>query len=140
MNQIFQDLVQRSPIKHPAVCNHCSDFRCVVDVHEWIVIQQHEVSELSRCDTAEFRYLFKYSPYHHVEKGVKYPAVLLVTGDGDTRVDPLYARKMAALLQASTGSSNPILLKYDTSSGHSGGKPLDARIEDNTEFTLFLNH
>ncbi len=103
-------------------------------------VAQWWVSEYgSAQDENQFRYLFKYSPYHHVEKGVKYPAVLFVTGDGDTRVDPLHARKMAALMQASTGSSNPILLKYDTSSGHSGGKPLDARIEDNTEFTLFLN-
>lgn len=88
----------------------------------------------------QFPYLFKYSPYHHVEKGVKYPPVLFVTGDGDTRVDPLHARKMTALMQASTGSSNPILLKYDTTSGHSGGKPLDVRINDTTDIVLFLNN
>ena len=56
--------------------------------------------------------------------GVRYPAVMFVTGDSDTRVDPLHARKMAALLQASTGSANPILLRYETSGGHTGsGQP-----------------
>jgi prolyl oligopeptidase len=49
-----------------------------------------------------------------VKKDTQYPAVMFVSGDFDTRVDPLHARKMAALMQASTGSDRPILLKYDT--------------------------
>ncbi len=88
----------------------------------------------------QFSYLYRYSPYQHVEKGGKYPAVLFVTGDGDTRVDPLHARKMTALLQASSNSGRPILLKYDTASGHSGGKPTDVKIDDATDVMLFLQH
>ena len=38
-----------------------------------------------------------YSPYHHVADGTRYPAMLFTTAEGDTRVDPLHARKMAAL-------------------------------------------
>jgi prolyl oligopeptidase len=53
-------------------------------------------------DPEQFKYLLKYSPYQNVKMGVKYPAVLFVTGDGDTRVAPLHARKMTALLQAAT--------------------------------------
>jgi len=88
----------------------------------------------------QFAYLYKYSPYHHVEKGVKYPAVLFVTGDADTRVDPLHARKMAALVQSATGSTNPILLKYDTTAGHSGGQALEKEINDDTDVMSFLSY
>jgi prolyl oligopeptidase len=87
---------------------------------------------------AQFSYLYAYSPYHHVKPGVKYPAVLFITGDGDTRVAPLHARKMAARLQAATASDRPILLLYDTISGHSGGRPLNKQIEEGTDTLSFL--
>jgi prolyl oligopeptidase len=92
----------------------------------------------SADDPKQFQVLYKYSPYHHVEKGVKYPAVMFVTGDADTRVDPLHARKMAALLQSSTASEKPILLHYDTKAGHSGGLPIDRLIENNADELAFL--
>jgi prolyl oligopeptidase len=91
----------------------------------------------SADDPAQFPYLFKYSPYHHVDKGAKYPAVLFTTGDADTRVDPLHARKMTALVQASTASGKPVLLDYDTKAGHSGGIPLDKAIDDWTNWGAF---
>jgi prolyl oligopeptidase len=84
----------------------------------------------SADDPKQFEYLYRYSPYHRVQKGVKYPAVMFVTGDSDTRVDPLHARKMAALLQASTRSENPILLRYDTSGGHTASGSVDKMIEE----------
>jgi prolyl oligopeptidase len=87
---------------------------------------------------AQFPYLYAYSPYQHVKKGEKYPATLFITGDGDTRVAPLHARKMAALLQASNGSEHPILLMYDTKSGHSGGRPITKQIEESTDELSFL--
>jgi prolyl oligopeptidase len=97
------------------------------------------IAEYGSADNPEqFPYLFDYSPYHHVEKGQKYPAVLFITGDGDTRVAPLHARKMAALLQASTASDRPILLLYDTKSGHSGGRPISKQIEERTDELSFL--
>ena len=86
----------------------------------------------------QFPFIYKYSPYQHVEKGVKYPAVLLVSGDFDTRVDPLHARKMAGLLQASTASGRPVLLRYDTESGHSAGVPLDKQIDELGDELTFL--
>jgi prolyl oligopeptidase len=88
----------------------------------------------------QFAYLYKYSPYQHVEKGARYPSILFVTGDADTRVDPLHARKMAALMQSATGSANPILLKYDTTAGHSGGQALDKEINDDTDVMSFLSY
>jgi len=92
----------------------------------------------SADDPQQFPYLFRYSPYQNVKKGVKYPAVMFMSGDFDTRVDPLHARKMAALMQASTGSDRPVLLKYDTKSGHSGGKPVNQQIEDDADWISFL--
>ncbi len=51
-------------------------------------------------DPDELGWLLAYSPYHHVRDGVAYPAVLFTVFDGDTRVDPMHARKMCAALQA----------------------------------------
>jgi prolyl oligopeptidase len=86
----------------------------------------------------QFKYIYAYSPYQHVKAGTKYPGVLFVTGDADTRVAPLHARKMAALMQASTAPGRPILLKYDTEAGHSGGTPVTKQVEDATDALIFL--
>lgn len=66
----------------------------------------------------ELAWLFSYSPYHRVWSGVDYPAVLLTTFEGDTRVDPLHARKMCAALQHATGGSGPVLLRRELGVGH----------------------
>jgi prolyl oligopeptidase len=92
----------------------------------------------SADDPEQFKYLLKYSPYQNVKDGTAYPAVLFITGDGDTRVAPLHARKMAARLQASNGGPHPILLLYDTKSGHSGGRPLSKQIEEQTDALAFV--
>lgn len=42
------------------------------------------------------------------------------------------------MLQASTGSDRPILLMYDTKSGHSGGRPLGQQIAEDTNILSFL--
>ncbi|MBI3653998.1 MAG: S9 family peptidase [Acidobacteria bacterium] len=89
-------------------------------------------------DAEQFKYLLKYSPYQNVKKGVKYPAVLFTTGDSDTRVAPLHARKMTALMQAATASGLPVLLHYDTKAGHSGGLPVSKQIEDTADNLTFL--
>jgi prolyl oligopeptidase len=81
-------------------------------------------------DSAQFGILRAYSPYENVRPGVAYPAVLFVTGDSDTRVDPLHARKMTARLQAASASDRPVLLYYDTTAGHSGGRPVSKTIDD----------
>jgi prolyl oligopeptidase len=87
-------------------------------------------------DANQFKYIYAYSPYHRVRKGEKYPAVLFVTGDADTRVAPLHARKMSALMQAWT--NKPVLLHYNTKAGHSGGLPVSQIIEDQTDELSFL--
>lgn len=92
----------------------------------------------SADDSVQFKYIYEYSPYHHVKQGTAYPAVLFVTGDSDTRVAPLHARKMTALLQSATGSNNPVMIYYDTKAGHSGGTPLSKTIEETTLQVGFL--
>ena len=102
-------------------------------------VAKYWVSEYgSADDAAQFKYIYAYSPYQHVKPGTKYPAVLFVTGDGDTRVAPLHARKMAALLQADTGSDRPILLRYDTEAGHSAGVSVTKAIDEATDSMGFL--
>src|SRR5262249_43489107 len=81
-------------------------------------------------DPEQFKFLFAYSPYQKVMAGTKYPGVLFTTGDADTRVPPLQARKMTARLQAASASGRPVLLLYDTKAGHAGGKPLSKTIGD----------
>jgi prolyl oligopeptidase len=73
------------------------------------------------ADAEEFGWLRAYSPYHHVRDGVPYPAVLFTVFDGDTRVDPLHARKMCAALQHATASpvaQRPVLLRREANVGH----------------------
>jgi prolyl oligopeptidase len=92
----------------------------------------------SSDDPAQFKYIYAYSPYQHVKPGTKYPAVLFITGDGDTRVAPLHARKMTALLQAGTGSDRPVLLRYDTEAGHSRGVSITKAIDEAADSLAFV--
>jgi len=66
----------------------------------------------------ELEWLLSYSPYHHVHAGVDYPSVLFTVFDGDTRVDPMHARKMCAALQHATGGTRPVLLRREGDVGH----------------------
>jgi len=86
----------------------------------------------------QFAYLLKYSPYQNVKARSDYPAVMFFTGDNDTRVDPLHARKMTALLQAMSKSGRPVLLHYSVSGGHSAGVSVDQQIQDSTDQLTFL--
>ena len=89
-------------------------------------------------NAADFSYIYKYSPYHHVVAGTKYPAILFFTGDGDTRVDPMGARKMTPLMQEASGSGRPILLHYSLKGGHSAGVSQTQLVEDYADEMAFL--
>jgi prolyl oligopeptidase len=86
----------------------------------------------------QFPYLLKYSPYQNVKPRADYPAVMFFTGDNDTRVDPLHARKMTAQLQSASKSGRPVLLHYSVSGGHSAGVSVDQEIQDDTDELTFL--
>jgi prolyl oligopeptidase len=72
----------------------------------------------SALNPDQFPWLYAYSPYHRVVESTSYPSVLFTVFDGDSRVDPLHARKMCAALQHSTTSDNPILLRAEAEVGH----------------------
>ncbi|HSY04243.1 MAG TPA: prolyl oligopeptidase family serine peptidase [Acidobacteriaceae bacterium] len=87
----------------------------------------------------DFAYIRKYSPYQNVKPGTDYPAIMFFTGDNDTRVDPMNARKMTALMQASSGGDRPpIVLHYSIKGGHSAGVSLTQLVNDQADEMSFL--
>lgn len=129
-------LTQRPELYQAVVCWHP-----LLDMlrYDQFFMGKFWVSEYgSASDPEQFKWLYAYSPYQHVKPGTKYPAVLFMSGDGDTRVAPLHARKMTALLQASTGSDKPILLRYETAAGHAGGRSVTQDIGDSEDYLSFL--
>lgn len=87
----------------------------------------------------EFAWLWAYSPYHRVQPGTRYPAVLLTAAEGDTRVDPLHARKMAAALQHANPDGSPVLLRQEGRAGHGVGKPLHKQADEAADVLAFLS-
>ena len=110
----------------------------MVRYHQFLVASFWVPEYGSSDDPEQFAYIHAYSPYHNVIDGGDYPATLYLSGDGDTRVAPLHARKMAALMQAKNGSDNPILLRYHTQAGHSGGQPVSQQIDEMVDTVSFL--
>ena len=121
---------------------------CQVPLLDMLHYQDFQIAKLwipeygSAENPEQFKWLYTYSPYHHVKAGVEYPAILFMTADTDTRVDPMHAKKMAALMQAEArnGSSRtrPILLRIETRAGHGAGKPVTKQIEEFTDVFCFL--
>jgi prolyl oligopeptidase len=129
-------LTQRPDLYRAVICWHP-----LLDMlrYDQFMEAQFWVSEYGAAkDPEQFKWLYAYSPYQHVKHGVEYPAVLFMTGDGDTRVAPLHARKMAALLQAETGSDRPVLLRYELEAGHSHGRSSTQEIGDSVDKLSFL--
>ena len=91
-------------------------------------------------DPVQFKALYAYSPYQHVQDGTAYPATLFLTGANDPRVDPMQSRKMVARLQEANGAKTPILLRTDMSSGHGLDMALSQRIAEDVDVYAFLFH
>lgn len=88
---------------------------------------------------SEFRALLAMSSYHHVKDGARYPAVLLMHGVNDPRVDVWHSTKMAARLMAASGSGEPVLLDLDYEAGHGVGDTKAQRQKQiATNFAFFL--
>ena len=119
---------------------------CQVPLLDMLRYQNFQIAKLwipeygSSDDPRQFEYLHAYSPYHRVKSGVRYPAVLFMTAESDTRVDPMHAVKMAALLQAeaANGPERPILLRVDSKAGHGVGKPIAKLVDDAVDVWSFL--
>ena len=89
-------------------------------------------------DADQFKALYSYSPYHHVNNGVAYPAVLFPCGDNDGRVNPAHSRKLTARLQTATSSGRPILLRTTATAGHGMGSSLKDRVQEQADIYTFL--
>ena len=121
---------------------------CQVPLLDMLHYQDFQIAKLwipeygSAENPEQFKWLYAYSPYHHVKPGAEYPAILFMTADTDTRVDPMHAKKMAALMQAEakngTSRDRPILLRIETKAGHGAGKPVTKQIEEFTDLYSFL--
>ncbi len=121
---------------------------CQVPLLDMLRYQNFQIAKLwvaeygSSEDPKQFDWIYAYSPYHHVKQGTEYPAILFMTADTDTRVDPMHAKKMAALMQAEAANGQsrerPILLRIDTKAGHGAGKPIAKQVEDMTDIYSFL--
>jgi prolyl oligopeptidase len=96
---------------------------------------QFYIPEYGFAENADdFRLLLSYSPYHNLREGVRYPALLMISGDADNRCDPMHARKFVARLQSTMSGlpesdqrSRPILLDWNPLRGHSPTLPLTIR-------------
>ena len=134
-----------------AITQHPDLFRaavCQVPLLDMLRYQNFQIAKLwipeygSADDPKQFEWLYAYSPYHHVKPGTLYPATLFMTADTDTRVDPMHAKKMAALMQAETRNgadrNRPILLRIEPKAGHGQGKPLTKQIGEQTDIWSFL--
>lgn len=110
----------------------------MVRYHQFLVASFWVPEYGSSEDPDQFAYIYDYSPYHNIDATAEYPATLYITGDGDTRVAPLHGRKMAALMQATHGQSTPVLLRYHTDAGHSGGQPISQQVDQMVDTVSFL--
>ncbi len=118
----------------------CAAVSCGVPLLDMVRYHLFSIARLwipeygSSDDADAFAWIHAYSPYHHVETGRRYPSVLFATADHDTRVDPLHARKMTALMQAEASNGHddvsPMLLRVESNAGHGMGKPRGKVIEE----------
>lgn len=97
--------------------------------------------DYGKSDDSEemFKYLYSYSPYHTIKKGVEYPAILATTADHDDRVVPAHTFKyMARLQEYGAGNKLPLLVRIDSKAGHGAGKPTAKVIEEYTDVWSFV--
>jgi prolyl oligopeptidase len=85
-----------------------------------------------------FEYLYGYSPLHNIKEGVKYPAILVTTGDHDDRVVPAHSFKYAAALQEKQAGNKPVMIRIETDAGHGAGKPTSKIIDEIVDEWAFM--
>jgi prolyl oligopeptidase len=92
----------------------------------------------SRATEDGFRALLAMSTYHHIKDGVNYPAVLLVHGTNDPRVEVWNSTKTAARLMAASRSGKPVLLRLDYDSGHGIGNTKSQTLDERADIFAFM--
>lgn len=92
----------------------------------------------SRKTEAGFRALLAMSTYAHIRDGTAYPAVLLMHGVNDPRVEVWNSTKTAARLMAATRSGRPVLLRLDDDAGHGIGSTRRQVLDERADLFAFL--
>lgn len=100
----------------------------------WAWVNEYGSSD----DSAQFQYLYKYSPLQNIRLGVNYPAIMATTADHDDRVVPAHSFKYIATLQDKYKGNNPILIRIETRAGHGAGKPTSKIIDEWTDIWSFI--
>lgn len=77
-------------------------------------------------DSAQFAFLYAYSPLHNIRPRTCYPSTLVTTALNDDRAPAWMALKYTAALQAAQSCNRPIVLRADTAGGHLGNWKEDA--------------
>jgi prolyl oligopeptidase len=99
------------------------------------------IPEYGSADNAnDFKFLYAYSPYHHLKVGVHYPPLLMMSADEDDRVDPLHARKFVAAFEDCAGGSTPVYLRIEKNSGHQGADLVKQRVGYLADQLAFMFH
>jgi len=129
-------LTQRPELYRVVICRN--PLLDMVRYHKLLIARLWIPEYGSSEDPDQFKWLYRYSPYHQVVDGTAYPAVLLTTSDTDSRVDPMHALKMTARLQAAASSDNPILLRFEIGAGHGHGEALSKTIDEWADIWSFI--
>jgi prolyl oligopeptidase len=125
----------------------CRAVHCAVPLTDMIrfprfLIAKLWVPEYGDPQQAEdFGWLYAYSPYHHVQEAICYPALLVTTGEGDSRVDAGHARKFAAAVQHATSCADDhqVLVRVEFQAGHGQGKPVGRQADEAADVLAFLH-
>jgi prolyl oligopeptidase len=97
------------------------------------------VTDYGSADSVQqFPHLYRYSPYHNIRPGTRYPPTLVTTADHDDRVVPGHSFKFAAAMQAAQAGRAPVLIQIETKAGHGAGKPTSKLIEEQADRWGFL--
>ncbi len=100
------------------------------------------IPEFGSVKTADgFKGLLMMSSYHQVKDGTAYPAVLLMHGVNDPRVEVWHSTKFAARLQAAAANvknAEPVLLRLDYDAGHGVGSTRSQRNGELADIYSFL--
>jgi len=130
-------LVAASAIMRPDLFNAVVIGYPVLDMLRFdkLYIGRAWVPEYGDPSNSEDReYLLKYSPYHNIRPGEKYPPMYIYTGLNDDRVHPAHAFKFHAKLREYGHQS---CLRVERSSGHIGSTP-EVLAEETADYIGFI--
>ena len=86
----------------------------------------------------DFHWIYAMDAMAHIRTGVKYSAILAITGANDPRVEPWEVAKFAARMQAASTSGRPVLLRVSYQSGHGIGSTKDQYVNSLADQDAFL--